>query len=163
MKTRSSLLAVVLAFLLPSLPIAAQLQVGQTYRIVPVSATGKSLFVKNSTKTANTEVQIWTETDVPAQQWTLGTVGSQFTFRNVYTGQYLALTSSTRGATTRQVISMSGGRWRIEAVNEAEGIYLMKPSSGSYLLTAETTADGDLPKLATATKDETQQWLFIPI
>ena len=163
MMKRISVLLPVLAMLAIGQPSMAQLQEGQTYRIVPVSATGKSLFVKDASRANNAEVQIWAETDVPVQQWTLGTVGANYTLRNVYTGAYLALTGNSRGSTTRQTTSMTSGRWRLEAVDEAGGIYRMKPTTGNNLLTAGTLADGSLPSLATDADDNTQLWKFVPV
>ena len=49
--------------------MVAEVEVGKAYRIVPESSAQKSLFVSNASLDAGAAVVIWTETDVPAQQW----------------------------------------------------------------------------------------------
>ena len=57
---------------------------GKTYRIMPEENKSKSLFVNNSSLSDHAAVVLWTETDVPAQQWTVveGT-GGELAFKNV--------------------------------------------------------------------------------
>ncbi len=138
----------------------AQLVPGNTYRIVPVSEQSKSLFVKDASRSANADVQLWTETNVPAQQWTLIVSGTNYIFRNVYTGMYLGLSGTNRGATTRQLAATTSSRWKLEAVDEAAGIYKLKPSFGTSYLAAANPADGNMPALAAKTDTPEQQWIF---
>lgn len=66
---------------------------GKVYRIVPTSDAQKSLFVENASLRDKARVVVWTETDVPAQQWKLATLTRKgmATLTNVYTGLYLAI------------------------------------------------------------------------
>ena len=77
------------AILILSSAISAEAAVesGKTYRIVPDGNKGASLFVNNASKADKTPVVVWTETNVPAQQWTVITLDDgTVALRNVYTG-----------------------------------------------------------------------------
>ena len=137
-----------------------------TYSVHPVDIPGKSLFVKDASTANYAVVNLWTETSVPAQQWTLTAASnSGYTLRNVYTGRYLCTAASAKGSTTRQLANPINGSWVFEAVDEAEGIYRMKLYSSNYYLTAPSAddiSDGDLPSLAPLDPDSRQQlWLFV--
>lgn len=142
----------------------AQLTVGQTYRIVPVIATDRVLFTENASLNVNSPVVLWTTTNVPAEQWTVGTVGDYLTFKNVYTGRFLSTTSSSTGAPLRQIVSATAlARWNVEPVDEVAGIYRLNAYSGTKSLDAGTAQEGVVPTLKV--KDETSQgqlWQFIP-
>lgn len=141
----------------------AGVEVGNTYRIVPVGAVGMSLFVKDASLAVNSQVNLWTETDVPAQQWTVGLYKDEYyTFQNVYTQRYLAYAGTSKGATLRQVASASGGRWVLEPVDEEQNIYRLKPYTGSNCLASPAAmADGARPVLAVASDGEEQLWRFV--
>ena len=107
---------------------------------------------------------LWSETDVPAQQWIIGRGGTNgFTIRNAYSGLYLGLKANTRGGTLHTVASAASGRWRLEAVDEAALIYRMRPMSGTNCVGASDTADGALPALAAPTEKADQQWQFVEV
>ncbi|MBO4606313.1 MAG: RICIN domain-containing protein [Prevotella sp.] len=63
----------IVALLMIATAVGAEAAVenGKTYRIVPDANHQTSLFVKNASKADMTPVVVWTETNVPAQQWTL--------------------------------------------------------------------------------------------
>ena len=61
-------LLIVVILLLPIL-IAQAVGVGETYRIISKKYSDKSLFIKDSQREANADVVLWTETNVPSQQW----------------------------------------------------------------------------------------------
>ena len=143
----------------------AQLTVGQTYRITPVVANDKTLFPENASLDAGGAVLLWTETHVPAEQWTVGEKGEFLTLKNVYTGKFLSVSSSTTGATVRQNPSATSmARWNIEPVDEAAGIYRLTSYAGTKSLDVGTAQEGSAPSLAV--KDETSQgqlWHFTPV
>ena len=62
----------------------ADITAGKTYRIVLEQNAGKTLFVKNASLDEKAPVVLWTDTDVPAQQWTVLDAGNgEVCFRNV--------------------------------------------------------------------------------
>lgn len=125
----------------------AKVEVGKTYRIVPVEASGKSLFVKNSSLDNEAPVVLWTETDVPAQQWTAMDGGSdtRFSFQNVYTGAYLnGLSSNLKQSNTKTVFTL-------DAVDEPQNIYRIK--FAAKYLSFNSTEDGVQPLLSGTSKE----------
>ena len=159
---KQSAILFVLLSTLAAATLRAGLTPGTTYRLQSVGAGSRSLFVKDASTATNADVVLWPETDVPAQQWTLTAVGNTaFALRNVYTGLFLGLSGTGRGATTRQIASMASARWRIEEVDGAEGIYRLKASSGNNYLTATATADGTMPELAALADGDNQLWRLI--
>ncbi|WP_027454484.1 glycoside hydrolase family 76 protein [Xylanibacter brevis] len=97
------------------------IEVGKSYRIAPVADTSKSLMVSNASTSAGAPVVVWTETNVPAQQWTAEDAGDgKMAFRNVYTGMYLDATS----ASLTQVANQTG--WTLTANAEQAGCYTLK-------------------------------------
>lgn len=149
-----------------TIQIMAGVVVGNTYRIVPVSKPKMSLFVKDAGTSVNVEVQLWTETNVPAQQWTLGAVNdSLFSFKNVYTERYIGYSSTTKNGYTRQVSGASGGRWRLIPVDEENSIYRMMPYTGNNSLTIpDDAADGKRPAMAaTEEGNDKQLWQLIEV
>lgn len=142
----------------------AQLEKGKTYRIVPLSATGKSLFIKDAAPSSNADIVLWTETNVPAQQWVVNVASSYFTMRNANSQQYLSPKTTGRGGTLVTSTALANSRWRLEPVDEEKLIYKIRPTTGSYYLTANETEDGTLPALATLSDDNMgQQWQFIEV
>lgn len=158
-------LTLLLALLLTStLSVLAQVQIDRTYRIVPVGRSQLSLFVKDARLSAGADVVLWSETNVPAQQWTIGHSGTNgFTIRNAYSGLYLGLKDNTHGDTVLTVDSAASGQWCLETVDEAALIYRMRPMSGSNYLGAASTAAGTLTSLADSTEQVDEQWQFIEV
>ncbi|MBQ9560342.1 MAG: RICIN domain-containing protein [Bacteroidaceae bacterium] len=144
-----------------SAPGMAEVETGKTYRIVPVTAPGSSLFVKNASLDAGADIVLWTETHVPAQLWTVGKTSTHTTLRNAYTQQYMALKSNAKGSTTRTSASAITARWRLEPVDEAENVYRLLPSTGTLCLALTATEDGTLPTLAEPTDAPAQLWKFV--
>lgn len=126
----------------------AGIESGKTYRIALAEDTSKSLFVRNASKTNTAEVVLWTETDVPAQQWTveMGSDG-KCAFKNVYSGKYLHYLS-------KKLVQTSRSTWSLEAVDEEKNIYHIKKTAG-YINTGEVI-DGINPTLG-----EPQAWQLI--
>ena len=88
---------------------------GQTVRIVN-PASGKSVFVENSSLDENKNAVLWTETNVNAQRWTLSAkTNGTFMLQNDYTGFYLASLSTyisgNVGQTSRSTAN-SKGSWK---------------------------------------------------
>ena len=64
---------------------AYALETEQTYRIVSKRFPTKSLFVKDSQRESDIDIVLWTETNVPSQQWRLTTSSNgQYVLQNVY-------------------------------------------------------------------------------
>ena len=142
----------------------AQLTVGKTYRISPVTNPDKVLFPENASLDVGSTILLWSQTNVPAEQWTVGDKGEYLTLQNVYTRRYLSAATSSVGAVIRQIASgTSMARWRIEPVDEAAGIYRLTAYSGTKSLDAGGVQEGASPSLAT--RDESSQgqlWQFTP-
>jgi predicted alpha-1,6-mannanase (GH76 family) len=126
---------------------SADISAGKTYRIVSAADETRSLFVKNASFDNAAPVVIWTETNVPAQEWeVVANTGGTYSFRNVYTGKYLgrstALADSTRACQNTNNLSMS--KWTVTAV---EGGYTlsMATSTSTYYLENYKSEDGILP------------------
>lgn len=74
---------------------SADIVPGKTYRMASAANEGRVMFVDNSSFANNTSVVMWTDTEVPAQQWeAIANDNGTFSFRNVFTGKYLARNSA---------------------------------------------------------------------
>ena len=132
-----------LLFLLSFVLLPAHaIEVGQTYRITSKKFPTKSLFVQDSKREAGTDIVLWTETDVPSQQWKVTSGGSNTTqaLQNVYTGQYATPQSKSEGTKLTTNTTRSAGRLAIEAVDEAQGIYRISMSDKSLSLSAPASS-----------------------
>ena len=123
-----------------SLPLSAALagvEPGKTYRIAVGTDEQHSLMVADASLEEKAAVVVWTDTDVPAQQWEAEDAGDgNFYFKNVYTGKYLD--AGNIAAAQRSEPSA----WTLEAVDEERGEYLLK--QGKYLRVVSAT-DGRQP------------------
>ncbi|WP_081773199.1 glycoside hydrolase family 76 protein [Prevotella sp. P6B4] len=127
----------------------AAIEPGKTYRIVSANREGASLFVKNASLVDKAEVVIWTNTDVPAQQWTVLDAGNgEMLFRNVYTGKYL---DASNMSLTQRTEPCS---WMLVPIDEAQKTYQLKLQK-KYLRVL-TTTDGAQPLTGTTA----QGWRF---
>lgn len=152
----------VMCFLLTGSMLKAEVGDSKSYRIVPVSDTSKSLITRNSSLDKDVDVVLWTETDVASQQWRiLGSSATNILIRNVYSNLAMGVSRSSKGGTARQM--SSGGRWQLEAVDEAAGIYKLQQVSSGLYLTLTATDDGAIPLLAEASESELQQWQFVEV
>ena len=123
---------------------------GKTYRIMPEENTTKSLFVNNSSRENNAPVVLWTETDVPAQQWTVVEVADEgVVFQNVYTSKYLNVSGKFLVQTVEKAY------WTLEEADEDRNIYYIK--KGEYLH-ASSRYDGRQPFLGAA-----QTWQLVEV
>lgn len=115
----------------------ATLEIGHTYRIVLDGAPAHSLFVQNSSFSDKAPVVLWTETDVPSQQWQLRVLYSSgmATMANVYTGKYLSVSNG------QVVQSTTPCYWTLkQASGGDEDTYLLTYLTKS--LSVNTMADG---------------------
>lgn len=63
---------------------------GKTYRLVSVGAKDKSLLIENSSLQNNANILLWTDMNVPSQQWeAVRNSDGSFAFKNVYSGKFL--------------------------------------------------------------------------
>lgn len=144
----------IIALLACTLVVQAQPEPGHIYSI---RQNGKAPFIENASRTAASNVVIWTETNVPAQQWKLTRLNDgTYQFQNVYTGYYLSVNS---GSVVQRAMAASRnyGVWNIEPVEGKPGFYrlLMKgqalcaPSftDGDRLSAVEGTTDNDVWEL----------------
>lgn len=141
---------------------AYSVEVGQTYRIRSMKFPSKSLFVKDSQREAKTDIVLWTETDVPSQQWRLlnGTNGS-FVMQNVYSGIYAAAKAKTTGSTLYTDNSRSNGYVDIEVVDQETGSCRIKLVGSALSLGVTTGEDGQLPAWQEAdSENDGQLWIF---
>ena len=112
---------------------------GKTYRIVPDGNAHASLFVKNASKETQTPVVVWTETDVPAQQWSVIACGEgKMLLKNVYTGMYLDVINGAL------VQTGNGTGWFLEPVDEGNNDYCLLHDQ---YLGVTNTVDGEQPRL----------------
>ena len=132
--------------------LQAAIEPGKTYRIVPDANANKSLFVQNSSQADKAAVVIWTDTDVPAQQWTVLDAGNgNMLLRNVYTGKYLD--ASSMSLTQRK----EPCSWTLVPIDEAQNIYQLKLQK-KYLRVV-TMTDGAQP----LTGITAQNWRFVEV
>ena len=128
-----------------AIPVMGALKSGKTYVISPAGDKSKALFVMNSSMEDYAPVVLWTNTDVPAQQWRAEKNGDgTFSFKNIYTGKYLAYGDS--------LVQLAGNekalRWKPEQVAGQENIYIMRlEGSGACLVGAEDNDDGAQPRI----------------
>lgn len=139
-----------------AIPVMAALKSGKTYVISPAGDKSMALFVMNSSMEDYAPVVLWTNTDVPAQQWRAEKNGDgTFSFKNIYTGKYLAYGDS--------LVQLAGNekalRWKPEQVAGQENIYIMRlEGSGACLVGAEDNDDGAQPRILY--DGEPAQWLL---
>ena len=142
--------------------IHAALQEGKTYRIVPVNDTGKSLFVQNASFSDKTPVVMWTETNVPAQQWRVKSImsGNRISLQNVYTGKYLHTSSN------KAIQSTSAGYWTISAKDKDANTYTLSYLTSS-LYNDTANEDGKQVGLISKSKAEATPelatWQFVEV
>ena len=139
-----------------AIPVMGALKSGKTYVISPAGDKSKALFVMNSSMEDYAPVVLWTNTDVPAQQWRAEkNDDGTFSFKNIYTGKYLAYGDS--------LVQLAGNekalRWKPEQEAGQENIYIMRlEGSGACLVGAEDNDDGAQPRILY--DGEPAQWLL---
>lgn len=149
---------------------SADIVPGKTYRIASAANEERVMFVENSASANNTSVVIWTDTEVPAQQWeAIGNDNGTFSFKNVFTGKYLARNSasiSTSSQVRQTSTSSSMGQWNVDAVDGHDGYYVITQSSGSSTFALQTTAGSDGESMTFqawtdgTTPSNSQMWKF---
>ena len=117
----------------------AAIENGKTYRIVPDGNDKSSLFVQNASKADKAPVVVWTETNVPAQQWTIVALDKDnVALKNVYTGKYLDTKDNLL------VQNPVPAAWNLVAVDEDNNDYNLQQQS---FLGVTGTRDGQQPSL----------------
>ena len=124
-------------------------EAGKTYTIALADNAKKSLFVRNSDKANAAPVVLWTETNVPAQQWTVEVNDEgRYAFKNVYTGKYLNYASNLVSQYNDPVW------WTLEPVGQDGNVCHVKKTTN--YLRVDDTADDSAPTLG-----EAQAWQFV--
>ena len=145
------LLVLMGAVLLPLLSALAGVEAGKTYRIAVGTDEQHTLMVADASLADRAAVVVWTDTDVPAQQWEAEDAGDgNFYFKNVYSGKYL----DASNLSLAQRVKPSA--WTLEAVDADRGEYLLK--QGKYLRVISAT-DGRQPIVGS----DAQSWLFTEV
>lgn len=132
--------------------LAHAFEANQTLRL---SSGGRTISVKNSSLTANDPVQIWTETNVNSQRWTLES-GSNglFYLKNVYGGYYLGVINSpgANAAVGQITKNATKALWDIVPVEGKANTYVVYlTTTHRFCLAAPaTSSDGGAVTLLTA-------------
>lgn len=147
---------------------SADIVPGKTYRMASAANEGRVMFVDNSSFANNTSVVMWTDTEVPAQQWeAIANDNGTFSFRNVFTGKYLARNSaviSTNSKIQQTASTSSMGQWNVDAVDGHDGYYVITQSSASntFILQTSAASDGETMNFSAwtdgSTPANTQMW-----
>ena len=145
------LLVLMGAALLPLSSALAGVEAGKTYRIAVGTDEQHTLMVADASLADRAAVVVWTDTNVPAQQWEAEDAGDgNFYFKNVYSGKYL----DASNLSLAQRVKPSA--WTLEAVDADRGEYLLK--QGKYLRVISAT-DGRQPVVGS----DAQSWLFTEV
>lgn len=146
-------------------------KVGETYRLMSMADTTRSMFVKNSSFSQNASVVAWTETDVPAQQWTVQMCNDgSLRLVNVLSGLYLTRQTATLSANVAVVqsdVTTDRSSWRLNTVEGSTDCFTIQPAMDggeTYALSSSATSDGSTIRLAKLDKsDKKQQWRLIQV
>ena len=140
----------------------AAITMAQTYRVTSKKFTNKSLFVKDASIAANTDVVLWTETKVPAQQWTLHEVSdTTAALLNNYTSTYATASTMRAGGRLRMNRTTRSGGFVFEAVDEAAGIYRIMTPDRACCLSVTKGEDGEVPVWAAFAEGQDEQlWIL---
>ena len=139
---------------------------GKAYRLVPGTDSGKSVLVENSAFDNGKKAVVWTETDVPSQQWVAAVNGDKLTLRNVYTGKYL--TASSAVVQQGDNAAAATAQWTVDAIDAAANKYRLKQASGTVVryLSAASATDGTQLTLSaekTGTDAAQQTWTLVEV
>ncbi|MBR1518327.1 MAG: carbohydrate-binding protein [Prevotella sp.] len=144
--------------------MSAAVESGNVYKIALSDGTGKSLMVSNSTFGNGIDVVVWTETDVPSQQWeAVATDDGGFQLKNVYTGTCIGRAGVLKeniAARTLGAGSVSRTTWNIVQAEGSTTDYLiyMPADTANFYLSAKATTDGSTTMLSTTP----YTWTLIP-
>lgn len=117
-----------------------------------LSIGSKSLIIENASMKNGAKVVIWTNTNVPAQMWTVETddEGVQHLY-TAYLGNYLcAATSPKEGVKIVARTSSSKNRlgsWILKPVEGKDDTYTIETTDGTAVLAVENTNNGTQPAL----------------
>lgn len=148
---------------------------GKTYRLVSVGAKDKSLFIENSSLQNNANILLWTDMNVPSQQWeAVRNSDGSFAFKNVYSGKFLTrrgVLGKTSQLYQTTLSNFSSSKWKVEAVAGQAGQYQLVQQDGgqSYCITTGSTNDGAalsvdvIQKNQTGGADPSQIWQLVEV
>ena len=157
MKRLFSFFALTLVFL----TARAEVKDGSTYSIRSRKFPKKSLFVNNSSSVVGTDIVLWTETDVSAQQWIVEQISdTTFMLKNVYTKYYAAPTAPTQGTILRTHDRRPAIKLVFEPAYEELGSYYIRQANKEVCLTATTGENGDTLSWNEKTGATEQQWIL---
>ena len=132
----------------------AAIEKGKTYRICPAAKPEKSLFVENASQDDKVPVYLWTETDVPAQQWTVKSMaGARITLVNTYSGKYLSVQNNklVQGTKTSPIY------WVLTEIDAEKNIFTMAYNNKSP--SVSSFDDGTQPTMGS----EKMEWQFVEV
>ncbi len=144
--------------------MSAAVESGNVYKIALSDGTGKSLMVNNSAFGNGIDIVVWTETDVPSQQWeAVATNDGGFQLKNVYTGTCIGRAGALKeniAARTLAAGSVSRTTWNIVQAEGSTTDYLiyMSADTANFYLSAKATTDGSTTMLSTTP----YTWTLIP-
>lgn len=137
--------------------------VGHTYRITSKKFPTKSLFIKNAAKAVSTDVVLWTETNVSAQQWRLNASSdTTVAFSSPYVNYYATPSNQRAGGKLRMGRLMSNAAVKLVAAEESAGAYRITTLDGSCCLTVTSGENGEVPVWAALNNSDGdgQLWLL---
>lgn len=146
--------------------LQADIVSGKTYVVTSALDEGQqSLFVQNASTDNQAAVVLWSQTDVPAQQWeAIVQTGGSVIFKNVYTGLYLGRATLNGRIVIVQMTdaAINSIRWRINVVDGTPDAFQLAYGT-SYLTATDPAKDGDAPFMSmikTGSDAIRQTWLL---
>lgn len=140
----------------------ASAEIGKTYRIRSKKFPTKSLLVNNSSSESDADVVLWTETDVPSQQWTLHAItDSTMGFACVYSGYYACPRTQRAGGTLRMNRALRNAQVILTEVDATSNIYHITSLKGDLYLAVSSGTNGEMPAWQESdATDESMQWVL---
>lgn len=146
--------------------LQADIVSGKTYVVTSALDEGQqSLFVQNASTDNQAAVVLWSQTDVPAQQWeAIVQTGGSVIFKNVYTGLYLGRATLNGRIVIVQMTdaAINSIRWRINVVDGTPDAFQLAYGT-SFLTATDPVKDGDAPFMSmikTGSDAIRQTWLL---
>ncbi len=144
-------------------------KLGKTYYVCPVTRMDKGLFINNSSLEDNANVLLWTNTNVPAQQWmVVGNRDGSVSLQNVYTTRFLACSCNPIGKLAQlvQVATSESdwAKWILIPVKGKGDTFRLVQQHGmcNWAITQDSKEDG--AKLMFESVDDAnanQMWKFV--
>ncbi len=142
--------------------MANALETGSWYSI---TINGKGIIIPQASTVTNTQLGIWTQTDVPSQLWqcTQNEDGS-YSFMEGYNNFYMCymtrLKEGTKVCVKSESTKRSYGNWMLTPVEGQTDVYTISTTDGEFLIGTDSTDDnGKLTLHTAATADPAlTQW-----